>query len=253
MTQIPVAVPPTDDALRLLSGFVLIRSGCEVVTTSGCQRLVAFLAMNGPAGRTVTAGMLWPEVPEVRASGNLRTCLWRLNQLWPELVHCDERTLSLSPELHLDVHDLTTLARAVAGPGFEAESGERYCAIIDAGELLPGWYDDWVVLARERLRLLRLNALELLSSRLLRAGQVVWAMESALASARAEPLRESAHHAVLAVHVASGNVSEVRRYYRYVHHLLRTELGVEPGESIRRLAWQAERRDGTHAGRLALR
>ena len=45
--------------------------------------------------------------------------------------------------------------------------------LIDAGELLPGRYEDWVILARERLRLLRLHALELLSQRLLSEGQVV--------------------------------------------------------------------------------
>jgi DNA-binding SARP family transcriptional activator len=249
MTQMPIAVAPSDDSLRLLSGFLLTRAGHEVVMTSGCQRLVALLAVNGPSGRTVTAGTLWPDVPDLRASGNLRTCLWRLNHLWPGLVHSDERSLSLSQGLRLDVDELTTMARTAADPCVQLESGGHYRGIIDAGELLPGWYDDWVVLARERLRLLRLNALELLSSRLLGGGQIVWAMESALASARAEPLRESAHNAVLSVHVACGNVSEARRYYRYVRHLLRTELGVEPGESLRRLAAQVERRAGVDAGR----
>jgi DNA-binding SARP family transcriptional activator len=242
MSQVLAPTSPAADSLRLLNGFVLSRAGTEVVVTSGCQRLVALLAVNGPSGRTVTAGTLWPDVPDARASGNLRTSLWRLNRQWPGLVQCDEQSLSLTRQISLDTVELTLRARAVADMSAALEPGERYCALIDAGELLPGWYDDWVILARERLRLLRLHALELLSERLLRAGQVVWAMESAMASVRAEPLRESAHHAVLAVHVACGNADEARRYYDQVSRMLRAELDVEPSERLRRLALQAARR-----------
>lgn len=239
MSQAPAAAGPTVDSLRLLNGFVLSRSGAEVVVTSGCQRLVALLAVNGPSGRTVTAGTLWPDVPDARASGNLRTSLWRLNRQWPGLVHCDEQSLSLTPEISLDTVDLTTQARAVADMSSGLQPAQRYSGLIDAGELLPGWYEDWVILARERLRLLRLHALELLSERLLREGQVVWAMESAMASVRSEPLRESAHYAVLAVHVACGNADEARRYFDQVRRMLWAELGVEPSDGLRRLARQA--------------
>ena len=39
------------------------------------------------------------------------------------------------------------------------------------GELLPSWYDDWVLLERERLRQLRMHAWEALSEKLVRAGR----------------------------------------------------------------------------------
>jgi DNA-binding SARP family transcriptional activator len=240
MSQVPLASPP-DDSLRMLNGFVLRRGGAEVLVTAGCQRLVALLAVNGPTGRAVTAGTLWPDVPDDRASGNLRTSLWRLNQLWPGLVQSDEQSLSLTRQITLDTVELTTRARAVADTSAGLGPAETYCGLIDAGELLPGWYEDWVILARERFRLLRLHALELLSERLLREGQVVWAMESAMASVRAEPLRESAHYAVLSVHVACGNADEARRYYAQVSRVLRAELGVEPSDALRRLAQQAQR------------
>ena len=39
------------------------------------------------------------------------------------------------------------------------------------GELLPDWYDDWVLLERERFRQLRLHALDALCDDLTRAGR----------------------------------------------------------------------------------
>ena len=60
----------------------------------------------------------------------------------------------------------------------------------DALDLLPGWYDDWVVFERERLRQRLLHALEMLSLRLVRQGRFGEAVEAALL-VHAEPLRES--------------------------------------------------------------
>ena len=40
----------------------------------------------------------------------------------------------------------------------------------DAMELLPGWYDDWVIFERERIRQQLLHALEILSRRLVSRG-----------------------------------------------------------------------------------
>lgn len=240
MTHEPSAGSSGTGALQLLSGFALTRSGADVLVSAGCQRLVALLAVNGVSSRAATAGLLWPDVPDSRAGGNLRSSLWRINRAWPGLVTSDEQSLSLSRAVVVDADRLAGRARSVADASSPLGSAGDYTELVDAGELLPGWYDDWVIVARERLRLLRLHALELLSERLLQAGQLVWAMEAAMATVRDEPLRESGHRAVLAVHVASGNVHEARRYCARLTAMLRSELGVEPSASLRLLAQQLE-------------
>ena len=53
-----------------------------------------------------------------------------------------------------------------------------------------------------------------------------------LAAVAAEPLRESAHRAVVSVHLEEGNVSEAIRQYRLCRRLLGTELGIEPSERM---------------------
>jgi len=61
-----------------------------------------------------------------------------------------------------------------------------------SADLLPDWYDDWVLLEAEDWRQLRLHALEALAGRLIALGRWGEAANAAGAAVRAEPLRESA-------------------------------------------------------------
>ena len=60
-------------------------------------------------------------------------------------------------------------------------------------------------------------------------------MEAALLAVAAEPLRESAHRALLQAHIAEGNMGEALRDYGRYRDLLRRELGVAPSPLIERL------------------
>ena len=66
------------------------------------QRLIAFLALRGPAHRCVMAGTLWPEVPEGHALASLRTGIWRLNQLLPGSIVSDGMSLSTPQTMTID-------------------------------------------------------------------------------------------------------------------------------------------------------
>ena len=103
------------------------------------------------------------------------------------------------------------------------------------GDLLPGWYDDWIVLERERFRQLRLRALDTLCERLAEAGCLDAALEAGLAAVAGEPLRESSHRAVVRVHLADGNVAEAIRQYRLYRQLLHDHLGLEPSGQMTEL------------------
>ncbi|MFI5529914.1 BTAD domain-containing putative transcriptional regulator [Kitasatospora sp. NPDC051853] len=215
-------------ALRLLGTFRLEGAdGSAVPVQTPGRRLLAFLALNGPTARGVLAGTLWPEVAEEQAYGSLRTTLWRLHRAGPPVLDCRGELLALREELHVDTHVLTRTARRLidsdAPPGEDLEVD-----VLSAGELLPDWDEEWVVFERERLRQLRLHALESLSGRLARHGQYALALDAALTGVRIEPLRESAHRAVVAVHLAEHNLVEAVRHYHAYRRLARIELGLEP-------------------------
>lgn len=112
---------------------------------------------------------------------------------------------------------------------------ERLTVLAHADDLLTGWYEDWVDHERERLRLLRLLALEAAAERLLRAGQLAEASHAALAALRADPLRESSHRLLIRAALAEGNLAEALRRYAGLRDGLHHELGLEPSEQTQAL------------------
>jgi len=101
-----------------------------------------------------------------------------------------------------------------------------------SAELLPDWYDDWVVNERERFRQLRVHALERLCERLTSEQRFTEAVETGLAAVEGEPLRESAHRALIRVHLAEENPSEAVRHYELFTDLLSTNLGLRPSRQL---------------------
>jgi DNA-binding SARP family transcriptional activator len=220
--------------LRLLGGFEVVRGGRELGLSHQAQRLVAYLALHGRRARTDISGTLWPDASEQHAQGSLRTAVWRLDRGAGPLLDCHGQDLALAQTVTVDVHELVRCALALIRAE-RCESPEDWLRWIDCGDLLPGWYDDWVLFERERLRQLRLHALELAAERLLANGRPGLALAVALEAVRVEPLRESAHRQVLAIHLAEGNLGEALRQYDALCRLLRLELGVEPSAQTARM------------------
>lgn len=214
--------------LRLLDSFDLSFGTRSVPVPLPAQRVLAFLALQEyPLLRGYVAGTLWLDASEEHAAGSLRSALWRIRRLDVRLVEASGHRLRLAPTVGVDVRDTVAWARRVLDASVELEA-EDVAEIWRRGELLPDWYDDWVAFERERLRALRAHSLEHLCLRLAAAGRFGEATEAGLAAVREEPLRESAHRALIAVHVAEGNPASALQRYRGFASLLQRELGLRP-------------------------
>lgn len=224
--------------LNLLGGFALTDRGEPVDLSGAARRLVAWLALRGRTQRTSVAALLWPDHPEARAMGNLRTAVWRANREAPRLVACHREWLALADDVEVDTAALEHLAHAEPG-----DPGSHELAVAD-GDLLPGWFDDWLVIDRERLRQLRLHLLEQRAAWLTEHGQLGLALEAALVALRADSLRESAHRAVIRAHLAAGNRADAYHAYQSCRSTLERELGVRPSPETTGLV------SGLSAGRL---
>jgi DNA-binding SARP family transcriptional activator len=199
----------------------------------GSKRLLAYVALRRTrVERRQAAAALWPDVDEVRASGNLRSALWRLRTAGVDLLAADKWFLRLRDGVPVDVHLLDDWAtRLIRGAPRPADLAVLP-SLADALELLPGWYDDWALDERERVRRRLLDALEALSRALVRAGRLGEAVEAAMAAVAADPLRESAQLTLIQSHAAEGNWIEARRTYDTYRDLLRRELGAEPSPDL---------------------
>jgi SARP family transcriptional regulator, regulator of embCAB operon len=158
---------------------------------------------------------LWPDASEDHAYVNLRQALARLQCTPRKALAASKLELGLAEGVTVDIRHARTLARRLLDPAVTPEPSELGTAAVGvlSAELLPDWYDDWVLLEAEDWRQLRLHALEGLAGRPAAAGRWGEAVGAACAAVRADPLRESARACLIRVHLAEGNQSEAVRQF----------------------------------------
>jgi DNA-binding SARP family transcriptional activator len=234
--RVPSPGPPLEPlSLSLFNGFELWCGDHPISVPVSAERVVAFLALHpGSQDRSYVAGTLWPDTSDNRAAARLRTTLWRARQNGCPVVDASMTRLQLAPSVRVDVQHLLGVVRRVFDRSFTLRPADR-ARLLAPAELLPGWYEDWVLIERERVRQLRLHALEILCERLTVGRQFGSAVDAALAAIQEEPLRESAHRVLIRAYLAEGNVSEALQEYRRYRGLLRQELGVGPSSEMEEL------------------
>jgi DNA-binding SARP family transcriptional activator len=217
--------------LSLLGAWRLRYGNNTVTVATREQRLIACVGLLGCRHRSFLAGLLWPKSSETQAAGNLRTTVWCISHAFPRLLQAGADTLELDGSVRVDVATLQRhVARMQAQPA--AQIPDSYLDHLSRAELLPGWYDDWVIFEQERLRQLRLSTLEFLARQQLAAGEPGSAVIAAISAASIEPLRESAHLLLVQAHLAAGNRAAAVRAYTMFATRLEGELGVKPSSQL---------------------
>lgn len=217
--------------LGLLGGFSLLAGGRQIGVPELSKRLLVFLALRDrPQRRSFVAGTLWPDKPEARASANLRSALWRMPSLVDEpLVLASGKELALSPQVEVDVR------RAEVAGWRLVQHGELPATLdlhlFHAG-LLPGWYDDWLLVEQERIAALQLQFLDALVVAQLGQGRVPEALDTAHRLVAADPLRESSHRALIAVYLADGNWREALAQLDRCGRALAETFGCSPSREL---------------------
>lgn len=219
--------------LHLFGGPYITLCGQRMEVPEGSKRLLVFVALRrARVERSCAAGTLWPVGGELRAAGNLRSALWRLRRAGIDLIIADKWSLALADEVIVDLRIIEEWAARLIGGTATRDDLRVMHWHVDALDLLPGWYDDWALMERERIRQRMLHALEALSRKLAHQGRWAEAVESALAAVTAEPLRESAQRTLIEAHLAEGNWIEGRRAFDAYRDVLRRELGTEPSADL---------------------
>ncbi len=205
------------------------------------RALLAYLLAYREHARTrdLLSGLFWPDLPEVAARRRLTQALWQIRtHLTPHPVLLAETdTVRVHPALSLwrDVAEFERYAVSEAAPEVT-----RAVALY-RGPFMDGYYADWLLPERERLRELFLIAVE----RLIADCKAQGAYQAALTHARRlvaeDPWREAAHCEVMRLCHLLGHDAEALKQYQACRQLLADDLGLEPAPATTALALEIAR------------
>jgi DNA-binding SARP family transcriptional activator len=207
--------------------------------------LVLFRDIDHP--REVLIEQFWSSNEPSRARSCLGTALSRLRNAlkvgessWLELSSRGEPRICRSAPIWFDIVAFETgITASLATPPGRLEPSLVGSLISTLnhyrGDLLLGWYDNWVLLERERLRILCLRGHRRLMDHYSAIGDIENALDSGLSALRIEPLQELVQQQVIELYFASGQRAAAMRQYERLAQLLNDELGVAPSKATRAL------------------
>jgi WD40 repeat protein/serine/threonine protein kinase/DNA-binding SARP family transcriptional activator len=228
--------------IRLLGQFNIEIDGKPIeIPSRPAQSLLAYLVLNSGTAqrREKLAGMFWPDAAEANARSNLRHALWRIRkvlgtnpQTGQDYLNADDLTITF--ETHDECWIDTTILEQKSG---ESGSTDALMEVLSMyrGELLPGFYDEWVVLERERLQAIFERKMQTLLERLLEARRWPETLEWGERWIAQGHTPEPAYRALMMAHSGLGDRSSMVAVYHRCVDALRQELGVEPSEQTREL------------------
>jgi len=202
------------------------------------QSLLAYLVLTAGTAhrREKLAGLLWPSTAESNARRNLRQALWRIRQAISsgaqQCLLADDISVAFdaNSEYWLDVRVLEKKAAEECSPDDLIRAVSVY-----GGDLLPGFYDEWVLLERQRLQMVFEHKMKLLLDCLVEAERwedvLDWGERWIALGQTPEP----AYRALMAAHSALGDTSKVAASYQRCAETMRNQLGVEPSQQTRAL------------------
>jgi DNA-binding SARP family transcriptional activator len=216
------------------------------------RALLAYLAVEAqhPHRREALAALLWPEQPESDARANLSQALFNLRSILgdrprrPSLLSVTRETIGLNGacDSWTDVTSFISLLQSCEKhPHAQIETCEaclprlQEAAALYRGSLLQDLavhdsvpFEEWVLLKREYLHRLAMEALGWLALGHERRGDYALGLQCARRQIELDPWREEAQRQVMRLLVLSGQRSVALAQYEACRRALAEELGVEP-------------------------
>src|SRR5258705_2467169 len=224
--------------VRLLGQFEVRLEGQAVqINSRPAQTLLAYLLLTAgtPHRREQLAARFWPDTVDANARSNLRHALWRLRAAIDpndRYVVADTQTVTFNPKSEYWL-DADALQQEFSGDWPTEELLETVA--LYTGELLPGFYGEWVDLERERVRAAFERQIQTLLERLTAEGRWAdlrqWA-ERWLAQGGAP---EPAYRALMTAQAAQGDMAGWAMVYQRCIEALGEQLGLDPSPQTRAL------------------
>jgi DNA-binding SARP family transcriptional activator len=217
------AAAPTSARLLLrVAGQLAQRGRAAIDLEPKDALLLAYLAVEGPTPRSRLATLLWPDVDEERARGNLRQRLLRLKRTTGVELVTGNPLAQLAPGIEHDLTDTRELLSSIE-PHQAAGLAE------------------WLDAQRSRRHRSHADWLDAACTQAEAEGDLAAALEHANALVQLDPLSEHAHRRVMKLHYLRGDTAAAMAAYERCRRILAAELGASPGPETRELLRQVER------------
>lgn len=200
------------------------------------QALLAYLAVeNGrPHTRDRLAGLLWGETGDERARHNLRQALAKIRRSYGEVVQ--SRGDALQIDLNACSLDVVEFERM--GKSDDPDELRRGLGLY-RGDLMDGLipreplYDEWLPVARSRLRKIACKTSDRLASTLVEHGRIDEAIEALDHRLVMDPACEPAHRDLMELLARVGRRSDALHQYQTCAEALKRGLGTEPSSETK--------------------
>lgn len=228
--------------VRLLGSFIVQLDGRRLeIPSRPAQLLFIYLVLHRgvPVRREKLAALLWADSAEKQARSNLRHALWRLRQTFrdvnpieAEVIESTDELITFDAARETDI-DVSLLERRAQAQ----ESLEDLIASVEVyrGELLPGFYDNRIVLERQRVTAVFEAKMGALMNRILADGGWRQAVEWAERWIGFGGAPEPAFRAPMIAHSHLDDHSAAAAAYERCVQSLRQELDALPSEATRQL------------------
>ncbi len=234
--------------IELFGGPCLQQNGRHVTRfqTYKSGALLAYLAYfrDQAHSREMLAGRFWPDSRPEAGRLSLRVALSSLRRQLEtpgsppnSVLFADHSQVQLNPLSF--VTDIAEFNTALREAHYDAERRvELLTRAVELvrGELLPGYYEEWIAGERERLNDAYLGALRRLCQLLPSMGSSDAAIDYAHRAVIAAPFHEETHVALMKLYAATGRLGDALRQYDHLEQVLRDELNEIPAESTRAFA-----------------
>jgi predicted ATPase/DNA-binding SARP family transcriptional activator len=208
--------------------------------------LLAYLAlhMDRVHPRETLVDLFWPEAEIDSGRHNLRLALSSLrHQFEPPgvpsgaILISDRSIVKLNPAAVLtDVQEFNaSITKAQSSRDGETIAPLMRAVELYAGDLLPGFYEDWIFPEQSALREQFCAAHDRLTVALADQGEMDLAIANARRGVAIDPLREEAHARLIELLVAAGRPKDAREQLMALERILRDELGESPTPETRGL------------------
>ena len=197
------------------------------------QSILAYLVLHPGVEhrREKLAALFWPETSDANARSYLRQALWRIRKSftesslsWRDYLQANDITIKFNPQSDYWLDAAQLLSAHETMPASDMIEVIK----LYKGELLPGFYEDWIVLERDHINSAYQQKMERLLDCLVEEKQwddvLTWSENWILHGYSPEP----AYRAIMLAHAAKGDQSQVIATFQRCSEALQRELGVSP-------------------------